>query len=143
MEQANHVAIEMAEMDACGLRPRELGGEFGLYDIHLCVLVQRGGGVVHIASGVDEAAARVVAGERAPAHGLPFAGEGEVQAEVKLVALLAGDVGYRRKPRAGGHARGGAHAALLQQGLPSADAGLAHADIVGVDDQDAIIGGEA
>ncbi len=59
------------------------------------------------------------------------------------VGLLAAVIGDQRKPGARHHHGGGRHNAGIHQVGVGCDSRLAHADVVGVDDDKAIIGRKA
>ena len=115
-DDREHVRIDVGDVDAGALGRLDLGTKLGLDRIR----VRMGAGLLRrppeIAVGVDEPGSLRGPGQRAPAIGLPFRRQDQVDADVeaRVARLHLGDL---QKPRAGHHDRaGGADAEPRQLG---------------------------
>ena len=95
-----------------------------------------------ISGGIEQARNCVFGCDRAPAVGFPFAGEGEVQAEIG-VRMSFGVVRDFGEPGTGNHDAGGGGGAFVEGVEAGGVFGVRDGEIVGVDDQEFRVGGIA
>lgn len=137
-----HVGVEMGEMDASGfgfinLRVGFSGdvGHFGVgYDV--------GGEERKIAVGVEKTGAGRLRRDGRPTVAGPIGVEGEMDAEVGI-RMCFGPLGDLGEPGAGDEDAGGRDPVFIEGFEDGGVDGVHHAEIVGVDDEEAGVGGVA
>src|SRR6202521_144828 len=135
------VGIEMRGVDAHGVSPINLRAKFQLHFLWIdagrrCPIV------MEIAVLVDQAGDLVFCSDRAPAVVNPLAGQGQMETKIGAGVSLR-EVSNLRKPRAGHHDAGGIDETRLQSFDRRCVDGMSHAYVVGVNDQDSRVAGEA
>ena len=142
LEQRPHVRVEVADADARRPRPLDLRPQLALHLAGPGPLGHRGLDEREVAVRIEQAAHPVPGAERSPAKAGPLAVERQVDSEVgiRVAARECGDFG---EPRADHENARRCDPAVLERLERGAIDRVRHAEVVGVEDQEAGIGGMA
>src|SRR5208282_481832 len=142
LEQCAHVRVQMRWRNARRLGTIHLRAQFGLHLGEFCILRDGGGIEGKIPCRVEQAGYLVSWAYRSPAQSRPFAVEGQVNAEIGAGMLFRP---ARRfwEPRAGNQDAGRSNPSLFESLKGGPVDGMVHAEVVGVNHQQARRGGIA